>query len=154
MLPSLHLRLLNHYRQQIPHHTLRVSEEIVVSSVVKKSLPEVCKKFFTFILIFFSDAEKPLVVCGTVFAQKLRVKIILEVALMNLIIWLIVGGLIGWIASLIMGTDAQQGILLNIIVGVVGAFLAGMLLSPLLGISTINQNNFNLGAMLVSLLGA
>jgi len=73
---------------------------------------------------------------------------------MNLIVWLVVGGIIGWIASLIMGTDAQQGILLNIIVGIVGAFLAGLLLSPLFGINTINQSNFSLPAMLVSLLGA
>ena len=73
---------------------------------------------------------------------------------MNLILWLIIGGLIGWLASLIMGTDAQQGIFLNIIVGIIGAFLAGMLLTPLFGINTINQNNFSLGAMLVSLLGS
>ena len=63
---------------------------------------------------------------------------------MNLIIWRIVGGLIGWIASLIMGTDAQQGVFLNIVVGVIVAFLAGMLLTPLFGIHTINQNNFSL----------
>ena len=49
---------------------------------------------------------------------------------MNLILWLIVGGLLGWIASLIMRTDAQQGIVLNIVVGVVGALLAGFLLTP------------------------
>jgi uncharacterized membrane protein YeaQ/YmgE (transglycosylase-associated protein family) len=73
---------------------------------------------------------------------------------MNLIIWLVVGGLIGWIASIIMGTDAQQGVILNIMVGIIGAFLAGLLLTPLFGISTINQNTFNVGAMLVSLLGA
>lgn len=73
---------------------------------------------------------------------------------MNLILWLVMGGLIGWIASLIMGTDAQQGILLNIIVGVIGAFLAGLFLSPLFGISTINQSNFSLASLLVSLLGS
>jgi uncharacterized membrane protein YeaQ/YmgE (transglycosylase-associated protein family) len=73
---------------------------------------------------------------------------------MNLIIWLVVGGLIGWLASLIMGTDNQQGILLNIIVGIIGAFLAGMVLSPLLGVGTINQNNFDVGALIVSLLGS
>ena len=73
---------------------------------------------------------------------------------MNLVIWLIVGGLIGWIASIIMGTNAQQGVILNIIVGIIGAFLAGLLLTPLFGIPTINQNTFNVGAMLVSLLGA
>jgi uncharacterized membrane protein YeaQ/YmgE (transglycosylase-associated protein family) len=73
---------------------------------------------------------------------------------MNFILWLIVGGLIGWIASIIMGTDAQQGILLNIIVGIIGAFLAGLLLTPLFGIGTINQSNFSLPSLLVSLLGA
>lgn len=45
------------------------------------------------------------------------------------IVWIIVGGLAGWIASKFMGTDAQQGILLNIVVGVVGAFLGGFILS-------------------------
>jgi uncharacterized membrane protein YeaQ/YmgE (transglycosylase-associated protein family) len=73
---------------------------------------------------------------------------------MNLILWLIIGGLIGWIASLIMRTDAQQGIFLNIVVGIVGALLAGFLLSPLFGMGTINQSNFSLPALLVSLLGA
>ena len=47
--------------------------------------------------------------------------------MINLILWLVVGGVLGWIASMIMGTDAQQGILLNIIVGVVGAVLGGFL---------------------------
>ena len=73
---------------------------------------------------------------------------------MNFIIWLIVGGLIGWVASMIMRTDAQQGILLNIIVGIVGAFLGGLLLAPLFGTGTINQNDFSLSGLLVSLLGA
>jgi uncharacterized membrane protein YeaQ/YmgE (transglycosylase-associated protein family) len=73
---------------------------------------------------------------------------------MNLILWLIVGGLIGWIASHIMRTDAQQNIFLNIVVGIVGALLAGFLLSPLFGIGTINQNNFSLPALLISLLGS
>jgi uncharacterized membrane protein YeaQ/YmgE (transglycosylase-associated protein family) len=73
---------------------------------------------------------------------------------MNLILWLIVGGLIGWIASLIMRTDAQQGIFLNVVVGIVGALLAGFLLAPLFGIGTINQSNFSLPGLLISLLGA
>lgn len=73
---------------------------------------------------------------------------------MNLIIWLVVGGLIGWIASLIMRTDAQQGIFLNVVVGIVGALLGGWLLSPLFGTPTINQNDFSLSGLLVSLLGA
>ena len=74
--------------------------------------------------------------------------------LMNLIMWLIVGGVVGWVASMIMGTNAQQGILLNIVVGIAGAFLAGLLLTPLLGVGTLNQGNFSLPALLVSLIGA
>ena len=73
---------------------------------------------------------------------------------MNFIIWLIVGGLVGWVASIIMKTNGQQGILLNVIVGIVGAFIAGYVLTPFLGISTINQNNFSMPALLVSLGGA
>jgi uncharacterized membrane protein YeaQ/YmgE (transglycosylase-associated protein family) len=73
---------------------------------------------------------------------------------MNFIIWLIVGGLIGWVASMIMRTDAQQGILLNIIVGIVGAFLGGLLISPLIGAGDINSGNFSLPSLLVSLVGA
>ncbi len=73
---------------------------------------------------------------------------------MNLILWLIAGAVIGYIASRIMGTNSQQGLLLDIVVGVVGAFLAGWFLTPVFGITTINQNNFSLPALLVSLLGA
>jgi uncharacterized membrane protein YeaQ/YmgE (transglycosylase-associated protein family) len=73
---------------------------------------------------------------------------------MNFIIWLIVGGLIGWIASLIMRTDAQQGMLLNIVVGIVGALLGGWLISPLVGEGTINSGDFSVGGLVVSLLGA
>lgn len=74
--------------------------------------------------------------------------------MLNLLIWLIVGGILGWIASMVMRTDGDQGILLNVVVGIVGAFLAGYLLSPLLGVSTINQNNFSLPSLVVSLLGS
>lgn len=74
--------------------------------------------------------------------------------MINFLVWIILGGILGWIASMIMRTDAQQGTFLNIIVGIVGAFLAGMFLSPLFGISTINQNNFSIPSLLVSLLGA
>jgi uncharacterized membrane protein YeaQ/YmgE (transglycosylase-associated protein family) len=73
---------------------------------------------------------------------------------MNFIIWIVIGGLIGWVASLIMRTDAQQGLFLNIVVGIVGALLAGWVISPLVGVATINQNAFSVGAMLVSLAGA
>ena len=74
--------------------------------------------------------------------------------MINFIVWIIVGGIIGWVASLIMRTDAQQGLLLNIVVGIVGAFVAGLILTPFLGIGTINQSNFSIAAMLVSLGGA
>ena len=73
---------------------------------------------------------------------------------MNFILWILVGGLIGWVASIVMRTDAQQGIVLNVIVGVVGALIAGWIISPLVGIPTINQDAFSLPALLVSLLGA
>ncbi len=73
---------------------------------------------------------------------------------MNIIIWLIVGGILGWLASMMMKTDGQQGIILNVVVGIVGAMLGGWLLSPLLGAGTINQNNFSLPALAVSFLGA
>jgi uncharacterized membrane protein YeaQ/YmgE (transglycosylase-associated protein family) len=73
---------------------------------------------------------------------------------MNLIVWLVVGGVIGWLASLIMKTDAQQGIILNVIVGIVGALLGGWLLSPLVGAGTLNQGDFSLMGLLVSLVGA
>jgi len=74
--------------------------------------------------------------------------------MINFIVWIIVGGLLGWIASMIMRTDAQQGPLLNIIVGIVGAFLAGLVLNPLIGGGNINQGDFSLSGLLVSLLGA
>ncbi|MBK1686404.1 GlsB/YeaQ/YmgE family stress response membrane protein [Rubrivivax gelatinosus] len=73
---------------------------------------------------------------------------------MNLIIWLVVGGLIGWVASKIMHTDAQQGVILNVVVGIIGAALGGWLVSPLIGVGTINQGVFSFGALIVSLVGA
>ena len=73
---------------------------------------------------------------------------------MNLIIWLIVGGILGWLASIVMRRDAQQGVLLNVVVGIVGAFLGGFLLSPLLGAGTINMNDFSVMGLVVSFLGA
>ena len=73
---------------------------------------------------------------------------------MNFILWIIIGGILGWIASIIMRTNAQQGLFLNIAVGIIGALVAGFVLTPLFGIGTINQNNFSLPALLVSLLGA
>jgi uncharacterized membrane protein YeaQ/YmgE (transglycosylase-associated protein family) len=73
---------------------------------------------------------------------------------MNFILWLVIGGVIGWIASLIMRTDGQQGIFLNVVVGIVGAFIGGLVLSPMFGAGTINSSGLNLPALLVSLGGA
>ena len=72
---------------------------------------------------------------------------------MGFILWLIVGGIVGWLASLIMKTDGQQGILLNVVVGIVGAFIGGWLISPMVGAGTINDG-FSIGSLVVSLLGA
>ena len=74
--------------------------------------------------------------------------------MVNIIVWLVVGGVIGWLASIVMKTDAQQGIALNVVVGIVGAVLGGWFLSPLLGTGTINQDNLSLPSLAVSLLGA
>lgn len=73
---------------------------------------------------------------------------------MNFIIWLVVGGLIGWVASMIMKTDAQQGVILNVVVGIVGSMLGGWFIAPLLGTGTINQNDFSISGLLASLIGA
>ncbi len=73
---------------------------------------------------------------------------------MNVILWLVVGGIIGWVASLIMRTDAQQGVVLNIVVGIVGALIGGWFISPLVGSPTINQGDLSLSGLLVSLVGA
>jgi uncharacterized membrane protein YeaQ/YmgE (transglycosylase-associated protein family) len=73
---------------------------------------------------------------------------------MDVLFWLLIAGLIGWIASSVMGTNAQQGLLLNIFVGIISPFLASVLLSPVLEISTINQNDFSLPSLLTSLSSA
>ncbi|MGK2951824.1 MAG: GlsB/YeaQ/YmgE family stress response membrane protein [Thiobacillus sp.] len=73
---------------------------------------------------------------------------------MNFIIWLVVGGVIGWLASMLMKTNDQQGMVLNVIVGIVGALLAGWLISPLVGVGTINQSDFSLPGLVVSFVGA
>lgn len=73
---------------------------------------------------------------------------------MSFILWIIVGGLLGWIASMVMKTNDQQGLILNIVVGIVGAFLGGLLIAPLVGTGTINRGDFSIGSLVVSLLGA
>lgn len=75
--------------------------------------------------------------------------------MINFILWLLFGALVGWLASIVMRTDAQQGALMNIIVGIVGAFLGGLLFTLLPGSSVnINDGNFSLTSLLVSFIGA
>jgi uncharacterized membrane protein YeaQ/YmgE (transglycosylase-associated protein family) len=74
--------------------------------------------------------------------------------MINFIIWIIAGAVIGWLASVIMRTNRQQGLLGDIFVGIVGAFLAGYFLAPYFHVGTINQGDFSLPALLVSLAGA
>jgi uncharacterized membrane protein YeaQ/YmgE (transglycosylase-associated protein family) len=73
---------------------------------------------------------------------------------MNILIWLVVGGLIGWVASVFMGTDGRQGLILNVVVGIVGAALGGWLFGGAFGTSPINQGNLSLSGVMVSLVGA
>ena len=69
--------------------------------------------------------------------------------MVNFIVWLILGGVIGWLASIIMRTDAQQGVLLNIVVGVVGAFIGGLIFNH-----DLNNGDFTVAALVEALIGA
>lgn len=73
---------------------------------------------------------------------------------MNIIILLIVGGVLGWLASIVMRTDGQQGIFLNIVVGIIGAFLAGFFITPLIGGAPITSGSFDIMSLVASFLGA
>lgn len=73
---------------------------------------------------------------------------------MNFLIWLIVGGILGWLASIIMKTDGQQGVILNVVVGIIGAMVAGLIIAPMLGTGTINTNDFSIAGLVVSFMGA
>ncbi len=75
--------------------------------------------------------------------------------MINFILWLLFGALVGWLASMVMKTDAQQGTMLNIVVGIIGAFLGGLIFSMLgIGGSNINSSDFSLSALVVSFIGA
>ena len=73
---------------------------------------------------------------------------------MNFILIIVVGGILGWLASLVMRTDAQQGIFLNIVVGIIGALIAGLLVNPLLGGAPITTGAFDVRSLITSFLGA
>jgi uncharacterized membrane protein YeaQ/YmgE (transglycosylase-associated protein family) len=71
---------------------------------------------------------------------------------MQVVAWLIAGGVVGWVAGLIM--RRHDGMLLDVVIGIVGALLGGWFLAPLVGASTIDQGTFTLTSLLVSLAGA
>jgi uncharacterized membrane protein YeaQ/YmgE (transglycosylase-associated protein family) len=93
-------------------------------------------------------------VCHAYKADTYVLPFIQEKKMINFIIWIIAGALIGWVASLIMRTNSRQGLIADIIVGIVGAFVGGYFLSPLFHVGTINEGNFSIPALLVSLGGA
>ena len=70
--------------------------------------------------------------------------------MVGILIWLVIGGIVGWLASLVMRTDAQQGVLLNVVVGIVGAFIGGLIFNR----GDINEAPLSVGAFIVSLVGA
>ncbi|WP_379920741.1 GlsB/YeaQ/YmgE family stress response membrane protein [Erythrobacter sp. R86502] len=73
---------------------------------------------------------------------------------MNFIILIVVGGILGWLASIVMRTNAQQGILLNVVVGIVGAILAGFIITPLIGGAPITEGAFDIRSLFASFIGA
>lgn len=72
--------------------------------------------------------------------------------MMSIIVWIIVGALAGWIASMIMKTDASMGALANIVVGIIGAFIGGWLVS-LFGVN-VAEGELNIPSVLTAILGA
>lgn len=73
---------------------------------------------------------------------------------MGIILWLIIGGVVGWLASIVMRRDGSQGIILNIVVGIVGALIGGWLIGPVVGAPSINSGEISFASLLVSFLGA
>ena len=73
---------------------------------------------------------------------------------MGIILWLIIGGVVGWLASLVMRRDGSQGIILNIVVGIVGSILGAWLIGPIVGAPSINSGEISVGSLIVSFLGA
>jgi uncharacterized membrane protein YeaQ/YmgE (transglycosylase-associated protein family) len=73
---------------------------------------------------------------------------------MGIILWLIIGGVVGWLASIVMRRDGSQGIILNIVVGIVGSVLGAWLIGPIVGAPSINSGEISFASLLVSFLGA
>jgi uncharacterized membrane protein YeaQ/YmgE (transglycosylase-associated protein family) len=106
-------------------------------------------------------ASPLLVACYNAFVQSwtrrrplvlAAVAINLRGGIMGLVLWIIFGALAGWLASLIMGTNERQGCLLNIVVGVIGAFIGGLLMELLTGADI--DFGFNLASLIVAVIGA
>jgi len=74
-----------------------------------------------------------------------------NIMLLDIVLWILFGALAGWVASMIMKTDAQMGAVANIVVGIVGAFIGGFLVRTLFG---ANVEGFNFMSLLVAILGA
>ncbi len=72
----------------------------------------------------------------------------------NILAWLAAGAVVGWVASRLMYSESQQGVVFNILVGMLGAAVGGWFISPILGLAAINLGVFNVGAFMASLLGA
>lgn len=70
---------------------------------------------------------------------------------MGILLWIFFGGIVGWVASIIMGTDNQQGIILNVVIGIIGAVLGGWIMSSL-GQPTVN--GFDLYSFMVAIVGS
>ncbi len=73
---------------------------------------------------------------------------------MNFVIWIAIGGILGWLASIVMKTRKQQGTMLNVVAGIVGAVVGGGLIAPIFSSSAVRQNDFSISALCVALLGA
>ncbi|MDP3190309.1 MAG: GlsB/YeaQ/YmgE family stress response membrane protein [Rhodoferax sp.] len=73
---------------------------------------------------------------------------------MNFLLWLVAGGVLGWVASEVLLNDGERGILPNLMVGISGAALGGWLLSPMVGLAEIVPHEFSLSALLVAMVGA
>jgi uncharacterized membrane protein YeaQ/YmgE (transglycosylase-associated protein family) len=77
--------------------------------------------------------------------------------MLNLIIWIVVGAIIGWLASIVTGRNQQQGFLIDIVVGIVGAFLGGVIYNMIIGQGLTLSSGVNitsLGGFVVALIGA
>ena len=70
---------------------------------------------------------------------------------MDVLLWIVLGALAGWIASMIMGTDARQGAVMNIVVGIIGAVIGGFIMN-LFGAS--GASGFNLYSLIVAIIGS